>query len=88
MSDRLKDFKKTAMTADDHRRRRMDTAVNLRKEKRTEQLQKRRHFMDGATEDDEDDSSTMEATDVKAPAVVCDVEHRFTFAWFIRYRAG
>jgi hypothetical protein len=70
MADRLKDFKKTAMTADDHRRRRMDTAVNLRKEKRTEQLQKRRHFMDGATEDDEDEASSMETTVSKVPSVV------------------
>lgn len=57
MAERLKDLKGRAKTADDHRRRRMETAVNLRKDKRTEQLQKKRHLNEASTEVESLDSS-------------------------------
>lgn len=68
MSERLKDLKARAKTADEHRRRRMETAVSLRKDKRTEQLQKKRHLNEGAG--DELGEGTMEvATGSKVVAV-------------------
>ena len=56
MAERLKDLKGRAKTADDHRRRRMETAVSLRKDKRTEQLQKKRHLNEAGDGGDADAS--------------------------------